>query len=1013
MSRLLYFALFALGVVSAALLPSARAANVLHIHSTSGVPASPPPGTYTGNSYDFAGDQTFSDTDGWSFEVDYQAGTPISFLINRPDLSQLGYYGQYGSFFHPPTGTTKFAVGDYVGGGHDTAVFAIDGPQYESTKLQILDIAYDPATGALTSLAADFAESTPNFPGRVLYGQLRYNSDVSLGAGHPYLLFDKADYSASEADDGVPVTVLREGGTVGTVSVNYAVTGGTAAAGVDYTPVSGTLTWAAGDASPKVIYLPVLKNAIVEGERTITLALTGNNLGAVTQTTVTLATDPLPPSLLHFRYFGPDAQDVTQTTAQGFTFTGAISSPPSTYLSVDSTPGVGPFTEENLSLAGGNRLVVGNYTVGNTGEFEFNGPLALENVGGEDWQILQVNYGVDGTLLQLAMNFEVTDTGGQPLLRGEIRYHSTLPLRSTVEFTAATFAGNRSAGQIQIMASRQGDASEAISARYSTADYSAVGNVDYTAAKGKLTWAAGDTNPKTFTVPVLHDPASGNRVFFVDLKGDSLGDNTTATVTIVDDSLPSASSLPEPDGRLAANYSVLLANSSEVYVGVIRPLAAGGALIGGNFATVGGKTQPGILRLDAAGTPDFSFASPLNPAIAPEVDAIVVQPDGKTLVAGWFAVGTNTQRTGLLRLNANGTVDPGFRTDPAVSGGTVHGLALQPDGRLIVAGDFRAGNGLARLGANGALDGSFAPPTSAYLDSHSLVLLQPDGKVLTIDTYGVLKRLNADGSVDASYTAGGGPFFNTATGSVALQPDGKLVLAAGTSEGKLIRLNADGSVDTGFSLATDTLHQILEVASVALQPDGKLLVGIVPDLSGGTSSPALLRLNPDGSPDDSFTVSTTLPPAIGALALEADGGLLLSAGYESTSGKNVVHTVFAKLAGTVPASQEAVVSIAASIPQAGGADGQVGEFLLTIPSAQSADLIVSYQVKGTGINGTDYAYLKGTAKIKAGRISKTIKVVPQSGSGDVAAKTVKLVLEPGTGYTVGPTAKAKISLAAH
>lgn len=1007
MFRLFPFVLSAIVFFSEALLSSAQAANVLHLYNSRGVPAYPPPSTYAGNPFDFAGDQTFSDADGWSFS--FQPGRLPEFLVTRPDLSQQGYYGQYGDFSPPfAAGANLLSVGDYVG-DHNHPVCDIDGRSEDLTRLQILGVAYDPTTGAVTSLAADFVEADPSAPGEVLYGQFRFNSDVSLGAGHPYLLFDKATYAASESDDGVTINVVREGGTADPVNINYAVSGGTATADLDYLPVSGTLAWAAGDNAPKVIYLPILKNNLLEGERTIILSLTGDNLGATTQTIVTLATDPLPPSLLHFRYFGFRAQDTTQTSAQGFTFVNPLSSPPSTDIMVQNDPSGGSWQVEDLSLAGGDRLQVGSYNAGKSGGFEFNGPIALENVGSEDWQILEVNYGVDGALLQLAMNFEVLDTEGQPLLRGEIRFHSTLPLRGTVGLTAAAFAGSRSAGTVRLTAQRQGDLSDPISFKYATADYSAVKNVDYVATKGTLRWAAGEAGMKTFTVPLLPSPVSGDRVFFVDLKGSSLGDNTNAAVTIVDDHLPPAVSLPEPTGQIDATYPALVSNSAEVYIGVICPLANGGALVGGNFAIVGGQKQPGILRLDSSGTPDFSFTSPLMLSVEPEVKAIAIQTDGKALVAGHFAVTATAKTVSLVRLDTDGRLDPGFQMDTQIGNGTIYSIALQPDGRLLIAGDFTVGSGLARLNADGSLDASFTAPTLDYSDSYFLVLLQADGKVLAIDTYDSLKRYNADGSVDDTYTAYDGP-FTTNPNALALQSDGKLVVLR-SNAGGLVRLNRDGTEDTNFDQASMS-NLGFSVGSLALQPDGKLLVGGSFPSNVGSAHAALARLNPDGSLDNSFVASASLPSAIGAMARETGGSLLVSAGHLSMNGKDVVHTVFAKLIST---SQGPVVSLTASVAEAGGAEGQSGEFLLKIPAALSTNLKVAYRVKGSGINGTDYTYLSGIAKIKAGTTSKTIKVVPQGSLGGAASKTVKLVLAPGAGYAISTMngAKVRINASSH
>ncbi len=108
-----------------------------------------------------------------------------------------------------------------------------------------------------------------------------------------------------------------------------------------------------------------------------------------------------------------------------------------------------------------------------------------------------------------------------------------------------------------------------------------------------------------------------------------------------------------------------------------------------------------------------------------------------------------------------------------------------------------------------------------------------------------------------------------------------------------------------------------------------------------------------------------------------------------------------------------VVTIAAVVPAVVVNSGQIGEFALTLPTALTNDLFVNYTLRGTAANGTDYVYLKGLVKIKAGRTTKIIKVTPQGDLAGATKKTVKLTLANGTGYTVvGTSASAKVKILA-
>ncbi|HVK13319.1 MAG TPA: Calx-beta domain-containing protein [Gemmataceae bacterium] len=117
------------------------------------------------------------------------------------------------------------------------------------------------------------------------------------------LAFGAPVFSANEDGSTVAtVTVTRVNGSDGAVSVNYATSDGTATAGADYTATSGTLSWAAGDSTPKTFTIPVLDDQLVEGTETVDLTLsgpTGNSvLGA--QGTATLNIVDIEEGVLQF-----------------------------------------------------------------------------------------------------------------------------------------------------------------------------------------------------------------------------------------------------------------------------------------------------------------------------------------------------------------------------------------------------------------------------------------------------------------------------------------------------------------------------------------------------------------------------------------------------------------------------------------------------------------------------------------------------------------------------------------
>ena len=172
-----------------------------------------------------------------------------------------------------------------------------------------------------------------------------------------------------------------------------------------------------------------------------------------------------------------------------------------------------------------------------------------------------------------------------------------------------------------------------------------------------------------------------------------------------------------------------------------------------------------------------------------EVFTLRIQPDGKVLASGFFTKVGNANRRGIARLNADGSVDTTF--NPAGTSST-NGLphtcdtcAWQTDGRVILGGRFTTVNNvprgkLARLNSDGSLDTAFAPVVDFFFDDPIVVALavQPDGKILIGGEFtsvngtprNYIARLNPDGSLDTDFDPGSG--LNASPQAIALQTNG-------------------------------------------------------------------------------------------------------------------------------------------------------------------------------------------------------------------------------------------------
>ena len=253
------------------------------------------------------------------------------------------------------------------------------------------------------------------------------------------------------------------------------------------------------------------------------------------------------------------------------------------------------------------------------------------------------------------------------------------------------------------------------------------------------------------------------------------------------------------------------------------------------------------LRAQTAGSPDYSFAGSVNGG-QDTVFAAALQPDGRVVVAGNFtAVGTyptTTSASNIARLNADGTVDTSFNAGSGAND-TVYCVVIQPDGKIVVGGNFTAFNGQAQA---------------------------------------FLCRLNADGSVDSSFAPGiqGGAVL-----SIALQTNGKIVVAGGftsvtgSAQGRITRLNAGGTLDNSFSSTTTTNGQII---SMVVQPDGNILIcGLFTTVNVATAN-RIARLSSTGLIDGTFNPGTGANSSVSCLALQSDGKVVLAGSFTTING---------------------------------------------------------------------------------------------------------------------------------
>jgi uncharacterized delta-60 repeat protein len=286
--------------------------------------------------------------------------------------------------------------------------------------------------------------------------------------------------------------------------------------------------------------------------------------------------------------------------------------------------------------------------------------------------------------------------------------------------------------------------------------------------------------------------------------------------------------------------------------------------------------QPGQITTDffGGGFDDDAYASAL-------------QADGKIVLVG-SASNANGNYFGLSRYDTNGSLDSSFGSGGKVtsqisSGDIAQAVALQTDGKIVVAGQT-LGNGnpldfrVSRFNANGALDTTFGDAGSVtadfqnFSDNATAVAIQSDGKIVVAGSTGAgggniaMLRCNPNGSLDATFGSGGKVITALdkvdSVSSMAIQPDGKIVVGGGFpnvsthDDFLIVRFNINGSLDDSFGTngvtTTDFFSGPDSITAIQLQPDGKIIAaGVAQDGTDGKAW-GLARYNTDGTLDPTF-----------------------------------------------------------------------------------------------------------------------------------------------------------------
>ena len=310
-------------------------------------------------------------------------------------------------------------------------------------------------------------------------------------------------------------------------------------------------------------------------------------------------------------------------------------------------------------------------------------------------------------------------------------------------------------------------------------------------------------------------------------------------------------------------------------------------IVNGTFTSIGGVPRRSVARLFPDGSVDTSFDAG-NGADINGVYEGQVQPDGKIILGGRFHSYNGVSRSGLLRINADGSLDEQYVPGIPVFSNTIFDIELTQDGKVYAAGDIGNPQTVYRLNADGTRDTTFDTGGSGSLGGGQVyrMLLQPDGKVIIgggFQTYIVrgvsysrqgLFRFNPDGSADVAFIPRVSGNGGRTVWALSQQADSKILVGGVFTDlntqrtGGIGRLYEDGSNDTSF---VGFLGNLSTINNLFVTPDDKVLIAGDFGVIGTSMHERVARLNVDGSVDESFQLDAGVNAPVGAFALQPDG----------------------------------------------------------------------------------------------------------------------------------------------
>lgn len=775
--------------------------------------------------------------------------------------------------------------------------------------------------------------------------------------------FSQPLFNVVEGQPSATVSVSRTNGASGLVTVQYQTFNGSATAPADYTTRSNTLTFVSGDTN-ETFTIPIVDDTFQEFDETIGLRLfnvTGGATLGLTNATLLLFDNNNGRGSISFTatdFVVNESAGTAEVTLRRMS--GSVGAVTVDFYTLDPPPAPGAARAGVDYLGVTNTVTFASGVTNQTVSVPLLGDRLVE--GPETINLFLTN-----------------PTGGANLgfLSNAVLTIADDDFYGRLSFSAPAYFANEPAGGVPINVVRSGGDAEEVTVDFSASLGTATDGADYYSTNATLVFPDGVTL-QTVVLPIVDDLelelSETVQLSLTNFAKASPGVVTNALLTINDDE-----ALAVPAGSVDTFFNPQPGPNN--FVNAIALQADGRLVVGGVFTTFNGNNRRRLVRLNTDGSVDPAF----NPGEGANdtVQTVAVQSDGKILAGGRFTQMSGRNRNYIARLTTSGGLDSAFNSG-AGADNPVNVIALQPDGRILLGGEFASYNSVprnrvTRLNADGLIDLSFNPGTGAD-DSVFALQALPDGKILvsgdftTMDNQFVsyLARLNADGTLDAGFQVGAS--INGPVRTFDVQADGRIVIGGlftaigGVTRNRLARLNEDGTLDLSFDPGPGANDN---VNALAIQTDGKIFVAGNFTGFGGLGRNRIARLTTDGVLDNTINFGSGANQFISTLVLQPDEQILIGGGFTVVNG--LPRNYLARLVGGEDSgpgtfqfdlanheANENGTNVSVVVSRINGATGPADVDVLTLD--------------GSAVGGEDYQSLVTTLTFADGETLKTVTI---------------------------------------